>query len=270
MAAVNIAGRRVLVTGASSGVGRAVAKAFVWEGASVAMLARRGDALRELASEQGDRTIPIVADVSDPDSAQAGVREALDALGGLDAVVNAAGVGFPTRLEDIDPATWRNVIDTNLSGSFYVAREAGLRMREDGGGSIVNVASDQAVVGRRLWVHYCASKFGVIGLTKALAAELAPTVKVNVVCPGPIDTPMMDANLDLHPDPARARVEATERVPLKRFAAPGEVVAAIRFLAFEAPFATGTTLELDGGTTIGARPVSDVTSRSSLESRPRP
>jgi NAD(P)-dependent dehydrogenase (short-subunit alcohol dehydrogenase family) len=101
-----------------------------------------------------------------------------------------------------------------------------------------------------LFVHYCASKFGVIGLTKALAAELAPTVKVNVVCPGPIDTPMMDAEIDWFPDPAKARVDATERVPLKRFASPEEVVAAIRFLAFEAPFATGTTLELDGGTTM--------------------
>jgi NAD(P)-dependent dehydrogenase (short-subunit alcohol dehydrogenase family) len=251
MAAVNgIEGRRVLVTGASSGVGKAAARAFVDEGASVAMLARRGDVLRELAGELGERAIPIVADVSDPDSARDAVREAVDALGGLDAAVNAAGVGFPTRLEDIDDAVWRNVIDTNLSGSFYVGQDAGLRMRENGGGSIVNVASDLAAVGMGLFVHYCASKFGVIGLTKALAAELAPTVNVNVVCPGPIDTPMMDAEIDWFPDPARARVDATERVPLKRFAAPEEVVAAIRFLAFEAPFATGTTLELDGGTTM--------------------
>ena len=85
-----------------------------------------------------------------------------------------------------------NVINTDLSGSFYVGQDAGLRMRANGGGSIVNVASDLAV-GMGLFVHYCASKFGVIGLTKALAAELAPTVNVNVVCPGPIDTPMMDA-----------------------------------------------------------------------------
>jgi NAD(P)-dependent dehydrogenase (short-subunit alcohol dehydrogenase family) len=251
MAAGNgIEGRRVLVTGASSGVGRAAAKAFVGEGATVAMLARRGDALRELAAELGERAIPIVADVSDPASARAGVQEAFEALGGVDAAVNSAGVGFPTRLEDIDPAVWRNVIDTNLSGSFYVGQDAGLRMRDAGGGSIVNVASDLASMGMGLFVHYCASKFGVIGLTKALAAELAPTVKVNAVCPGPIDTPMMDAEIDWFPDPAKARVEATERVPLKRFAAPEEVVAAIRFLAFEAPFATGTTLELDGGTTM--------------------
>ncbi len=251
MAAVNgIEGRRVLVTGASSGVGQAAARAFVGEGATVAMVARRGDTLREIADELGERAVPIAADVSDPDSAHGAVARAFEALGGLDAAVNAAGVGFPTKLEDIDAAVWRNVIDTNLSGSFYVGQDAGLRMRANGGGSIVNVASDLAAVGMGLFVHYCASKFGVIGLTKALAAELAPTVNVNVVCPGPIDTPMMDAEIDWFPDPAKARVEATERVPLKRFAAPEEVVAAIRFLAFDAPFATGTTLELDGGTTM--------------------
>jgi NAD(P)-dependent dehydrogenase (short-subunit alcohol dehydrogenase family) len=245
-----IAGRRVLVTGASSGVGRAAAQAFVAEGARVAMVARRGEVLQELAAELGRDAIPIVADVSDPDSIRRAVEQAHDALGGFDAVVNSAGVGFPTRLEDIEPAVWREVIDINLSGSFYVGRDAGLRMREAGGGAIVNVASDLASMGMALFVHYCASKFGVIGLTKALAAELAPTVTVNVVCPGPIDTPMMDAEIDWFPDPAQARIDATERVPLKRFAAPEEVVAAIRFLAFKAPFATGTTLELDGGTTM--------------------
>jgi NAD(P)-dependent dehydrogenase (short-subunit alcohol dehydrogenase family) len=251
MTAVNrIEGCRVLVTGASSGVGMAAAKAFVRDGARVAMLARRGGALRELAAELGDRAIPIVADVRDPDSARAGVQQAFDALGGLDAAVNSAGVGFPTRLEDIDPALWRNVIDTNLSGSFYIGRDVGLRMREAGGGSIVNISSELGAIGMGLYVHYCASKFGVIGLTKALAAELAPTVQVNVVCPGPIDTPMMEAEINWFPDPAKVRVESTERVPLKRWATPEEVVAAVRFLAFDASYATGTTLELDGGTTM--------------------
>ncbi len=101
-----------------------------------------------------------------------------------------------------------------------------------------------------MYSAYCASKFGVIGLTKALAAELAPTVRVNVVCPGPIDTPMMDAEIEWYPDPDATRQEAIERVPLKRFAQPEEVVRAIRFLAFEAPFATGAVLPLDGGTTM--------------------
>ena len=123
-------------------------------------------------------------------------------------------------------------------------------MAAAGGGSIVNVGSELSSIGMAMYAPYCASKFGVIGLTKALAAELAPTVRVNVVCPGPIDTPMMDAELDWFEDPVAVRAEAIERVPLKRFAAPEEVVEAIRFLAFEAPFATGTTLPLDGGTTM--------------------
>jgi NAD(P)-dependent dehydrogenase (short-subunit alcohol dehydrogenase family) len=99
------------------------------------------------------------------------------------------------------------------------------------------------------FVHYCAAKAGVVGLTKGMAAELAPTVRVNAVCPGPIDTPMMEAQLALSDDPAAAREEATGKVPLRRFASPEEVVAAIRFFAIDAPFATGAVMSLDGGTT---------------------
>jgi NAD(P)-dependent dehydrogenase (short-subunit alcohol dehydrogenase family) len=157
---------------------------------------------------------------------------------------------MPTPLEDLEPEGWREVIDINLSGTFHVAREAGLRMLDDAGGVIVNVGSELSSIGMGQYSAYCASKFGVIGLTKALAAELAPTVRVNVVCPGPIDTPMMDAEIEWYPDPEATRREAIERVPLKRFAQPEEVAGAIRFLAFEAPFATGAVLPLDGGTTM--------------------
>lgn len=123
-------------------------------------------------------------------------------------------------------------------------------MSAAGGGAIVNVGSELSSIGMALYAPYCASKFGVVGLTKALAAELAPRVRVNVVCPGPIDTPMMDAELEWYPDPGATRREAIERIPLKRFATAEEVVDAIRFLAFDAPFATGAVLPLDGGTTM--------------------
>ena len=245
----DISQKRIVVTGASSGLGQAVARAFVGEGATVAMLARRADVLEGQTAQWGQRAIPIAADVSDPTSCYAAMREAEVRLGGFDAVVNAAGIGFPTPLEEVEPSVWHDMIATNLSGSFYVARYAGLRMRQDGGGAIVNVSSELGTVGMKNFVPYCASKFGVIGLTKALAAELAPSVNVNVVCPGPIDTPQLDAELDWFPDPAQARVDAMERVPLKRFASPDEVAAAIRFLAFDAPFATGTVMALDGGLT---------------------
>jgi NAD(P)-dependent dehydrogenase (short-subunit alcohol dehydrogenase family) len=241
---------RILITGASSGVGRAAARSFAREGASVALLARRESVLRELADELGDHVLAFPTDVADPQAVSEAVSGAWEAFGGLDVVVNAAGVGLPTPLESLDDEGWREVIDINLSGTFFVAREAALKMTAGEGGSIVNIGSELSSIGMAQYAPYCASKFGVIGLTKALAAELAPRVRVNVVCPGPIDTPMMDAELEWYPDPEATRKQAIERVPLKRFAAPEEVVDAIRFLAFGAPFATGAVLPLDGGTTM--------------------
>jgi NAD(P)-dependent dehydrogenase (short-subunit alcohol dehydrogenase family) len=187
-------------------------------------------------------------DVADPDAVGLAVDEAHRALGGLDITVNAAGVVDPVSLADLDAATSRRAIDINLSGTFYVARESALRMLAAGGGVIINIGSDLASTGVRNFVHYCAAKAGVVGLTKGLAVELAPMVRVNAVCPGPIDTPMMEAELALFEDPAAARREAMSNVPLGRFASPEEIVAAIRFLGVDAPFATGAVLALDGGT----------------------
>ena len=100
-----------------------------------------------------------------------------------------------------------------------------------------------------LYVHYCASKFGVIGMTKAMAMELAPRIRVNAVCPGPVDTPMMEAELEWFPDPIATRAAATERVPMKRFATPDEIAETIVFVAVSMPFATGSEISVDGGTT---------------------
>jgi NAD(P)-dependent dehydrogenase (short-subunit alcohol dehydrogenase family) len=244
-----IAGLRVLITGASSGVGLATARRFATEGAAVALLARRRDVLTALADELGDAAHGFAVDVADPDAVSVAVASACEALDGLDVVVNAAGMVVPAGLADIDPNAWRQVLDVNLSGTFYVSREAALRMRSDGGGSIANIGSDLASYGMKDFVHYCAAKAGVVGLTKALAAELVPDVRVNDVCPGPIDTPMMERELALTDDPTTARAEAIERVALKRFMDPDEVVDAIRYLAVDATFATGSVLALDAGAT---------------------
>jgi NAD(P)-dependent dehydrogenase (short-subunit alcohol dehydrogenase family) len=246
----SVDGSRILITGASSGVGQAAARELAGEGARVALLARRAGALEELAAELGDAALALPTDVADAPAVARAVAAACEKFGGLDVAINAAGVGMPTPLEELDAGGWREVIDINLSGTFHVARESGLRMLANGGGTIVNVGSELSSIGMSQYAPYCASKFGVIGLTKALAAELAPSVRVNVVCPGPIDTPMMDAEIAWYPDPEATRREAIERVPLGRFAQPEEVARAIRFLAFEAPFATGTVLPLDGGTTM--------------------
>jgi NAD(P)-dependent dehydrogenase (short-subunit alcohol dehydrogenase family) len=245
-----LAGKRALVTGASSGIGAATARAFVREGASVALLARGEERLKEVAGELGDAAVTVPADVADPDQVSSAVGTAAERLGGIDIVVNSAGVVDPRSIEDLDPSGWRMVLDVNLSGSFYVAREAGLRMVRDAGGTIINIGSELSVLGMGLYVAYCASKAGVLGLTRALAAELAPKVTVNAVCPGPVDTPMLAAEFQAFPDPQGAHDETIERVPLKRLATPEEVAAGILYLAADAPYATGTTLELDGGTTF--------------------
>lgn len=241
-------GLRVLVTGGTSGVGEATARLFAAEGARVAILGRRVGELDRVVAGLGEGAVAIVADVAESGSAEQGVDLAIAGLGGLDVVVNAAGVATAVPLEGIDDVLWREVVDTNLSGTFYIARAAGLHMRKNGGGSIVNVASDLATMGVAGLIHYAAAKAGVVGLTRGLAIELAPLVRVNVVCPGPIDTPMLRAGIAQAADPAQAMDEKEASVPLQRLASPEEVARAIRFLAVEGTFATGTSMAFDGGT----------------------
>ncbi|WP_067478695.1 SDR family NAD(P)-dependent oxidoreductase [Nocardia amamiensis] len=239
---------RVLVTGATSGVGEATARLFASRGAAVALLARREEELQRISGELGEGAHAFVTDVSSSASVSAAVAAAADALGGIDVVVNAAGVAGFAPLDRLSDGLWRQVVDTNLSGTFYVARAAGLRMRKAGSGSIVNVASDLASMGVAGLAHYCAAKAGVVGLTRALALELAPNVRVNAVCPGPIDTAMLRAGIADEPDPQRALQEKEASVPLNRLADPVEVARAIYFLAIEGAFATGTCMAFDGGT----------------------
>nr|WP_246316490.1 SDR family NAD(P)-dependent oxidoreductase [Kineococcus aurantiacus] len=235
-----------MVTGATSGVGEATARLFARRGAKVALLGRREEQLRRVVDDLGRSAHPFRTDVSDPGSVAAGVSAAATVLGGLDVVVNAAGVAGSAPLELLDDAAWREVLDTNLSGTFHVCRQAVPHLRA-AGGAIVNVASDLADMGVAGLAHYCAAKAGVVGLTRALAVELAPAVRVNVVCPGPIDTPMLRAGLD-PANPVASLREKEATVPLNRLASPEEVARAIWFLAVDGTFATGTSMALDGGT----------------------
>jgi NAD(P)-dependent dehydrogenase (short-subunit alcohol dehydrogenase family) len=244
-----LAGKRALVTGASSGVGKATAALFAAEGAVVGLIARREDTLAAVAADIGKSAIALPADVADDKAIAIAIDRFARDQGGIDIVVNAAGIDGPAPLKDLTPEVWRRQLDVNLSGTFYVAREAGLRMLAGEGGVIINLGSELALVGMGLYAHYCASKFGIIGLTKALAHELAPKVRVNCICPGPIDTPMMDAELEWFPDPAATRKAAIERVPLKRFATSEEIAKAILYFSVDAPFGTGSIFSIDGGTT---------------------
>ncbi len=186
--------------------------------------------------------------MSDPEQVVALADDAERRLGRIDVLVHSAGVSRPAALEDLTPARWQEVVAINLSGCYYTCREVGLRMRECGGGVIVNVASESSLLGEPMYVAYCASKGGVLTMTKALAAELAPTVHVNAVCPGSVDTPMLRNDFANLPDPEHAYDATLRRVPLGRFATPKEIAEAIAWLA-KGTFATGLGLNLDGGTT---------------------
>jgi NAD(P)-dependent dehydrogenase (short-subunit alcohol dehydrogenase family) len=240
-----------LVTGASSGIGTATARTFAAEGARVALLSRNAEALEALAAELGGGALAVAADVSDPAQVDAAIERVERELGPIDAVVNSAGIAWPTPLAELEPDAWREVVDTNLSGSFYVARAAGLRMiADEREGAIVNLGSELSVLGMGMFVAYCATKAGLIGMTKALAAELAPRVRVNIVCPGPVETPMYTNAHDSFEDSEGAYARTLARVPLGRVAAPEEIAAGILYLVAEAPYATGAVLHLDGGTTV--------------------
>jgi 3-oxoacyl-[acyl-carrier protein] reductase len=238
-----------LVTGASSGIGAATARLLAAHGAFVGLMARRAEALEPIAAELGEQAISIPGDVAVPLDVGTALNRLEAQFGPVTCAVNSAGVCWPVSLEELDPDAWREVIDINLSGTFYVARECGLRMRAGNGGSVINVASEMGTLGAAEYVAYCASKAGVLGLTRALAAELAPSVRVNAVCPGPIDTPMLDAEFEMSGDPQAALAETNERVPLGRRGTAEEVAEAIVFLA-GSTYATGSAMALDGGSTI--------------------
>jgi NAD(P)-dependent dehydrogenase (short-subunit alcohol dehydrogenase family) len=243
-----LSGKTALITGASSGIGAATARLFAAEGAQVALVARRDDAIRDVMSALGDRAIAVVADVSRSADVVAAAERTISEFGRVDIAVNAAGIASPALLEDVTDDNWNEMIAVNLSGTFYVCRELGLRMRAGGGGSIVNLGSELSFLGLGMCSAYCAAKAGVIGLTKAIAMELAPTVRVNAICPGPVDTPMLAGELALFPEPGSAMEDTVKRVPLGRLAQPDEIAEAILFAA-TAPFATGSAFLVDGGVT---------------------
>jgi len=242
-----------VVTGASSGIGAAAARLLAERGHSVALIARSAERLGEVACSlpvNGELThLALTCDVSDSDQVDATVDAIVDRLGVPCGLVNAAGVCTPAALDDMTEDVWNTALNVNLSGTYHVSRAIARTMRSAGrAGSIVNLGSEAASIGMPHYVAYCASKAGVLGLTRAMAAELAPLIRVNALCPGPVDTPMLRAELALSSDPEKAWADELARVPLRIVATADEVADAAVWL-LTARYATGTALSLDGGTT---------------------
>lgn len=248
----DMGGSRALITGASRGLGRHFASTLAQAGADVAITARNPDSLAETVAEVealGRRAFPVAMEVTDPASVAGGVEAAEAALGPLDVLVNNAGMAITKPALETTPEEWQQVIDTNLSGAFLVAREVAKRMAARGGGRIVNIASIGGMIALGRVASYCASKAGLIHLTHALARELARhDVRVNAIAPGYVET---DLNRNFFAsEPGKALIDSA--IPQRRLGQPEELDGALLLLASNAsPFMTGSVVVVDGGHSLG-------------------
>lgn len=239
----DLTGKKALVTGASGGIGAAIARALHGQGAAVALSGTREPALRELADSLGDRTHVAACVLSDRVAVAALPAAVDEALGGLDVLVNNAGITRDTLAMRMRDEDWDDVLEINLTAAFRLSRACLRGMMKQRWGRIINVTSVVGVVGNPGQANYVASKAGMVGMSKSLAAEVASRgITVNAVAPGYIETPMTDA---LN---AEQREKILTAIPSGRIGQPADVASACAFLASdEAAYVTGQTLHVNGG-----------------------
>jgi NAD(P)-dependent dehydrogenase (short-subunit alcohol dehydrogenase family) len=249
-------GRRFLLSGAASGIGRATALRLAANGAAIAGLDRDRAGLADVVGQiesTGGRMLALEADVTDLPAVERAVATAVGELGGLEGAANIAGIGdFTGDVTEIDPEVWAQVLAINLNGTFHVSRATVPHLR-DRGGAIVNVSSQFGLVGCLASPAYCASKAAVIGLTKAMAVDhAADAIRVNCVCPGPTDTPMLASTKGTPEIAEGERARTQYRNLTGRLMKPEEIAATIAFLLSEdAGSTTGSVVTVDGGWTAG-------------------
>ena len=244
--------KRVLITGGASGIGAATASRFLEEGAAVVVLDRDAKGRAQIQSQLPKLAGTVDADVSNLNQVQAAFADAVRLMGGVDVLINNAGISIRHKFLDITPEEWEKVISVNLTGVFYVAQTAARHMWErfsikQGSGVILQTASTNGVMGYPYYADYNATKAGVIELTRSIALELAPKVRVCAVAPGYVLTPMQRAEYS----PAMLE-EVNQKIPLRRHATPEEIAGLFAYLASDdAAFATGHVYTMDGGETAG-------------------
>jgi NAD(P)-dependent dehydrogenase (short-subunit alcohol dehydrogenase family) len=247
------AGKVAFVTGAANGIGRAAALAFAREGAGVVVadVSEQGNQeTARLVEEAGGRALAIRCDVSRAEDVKAALDKTVETLGRLDYAFNNAGIEQPLMpAADLTEDQWDRIVGIDLRGVFLCMKHEIPLMLEQGGGAIVNTSSGAGVKGFAGQAAYCAAKFGVVGLTKAAALDYAPSnIRINAVCPGIVETPMMDRFSGGTPE-GRARVIAQE--PVGRMGRPEEIAAAVLWLCSDAAaFVVGHAMVVDGGQTV--------------------
>ena len=238
-------GRVAAISGSSRGIGLAVARAYLAEGAKVAVNSRDAAVADRVAEELGQGAVGIGADVSTEAGAKTLVGATVEAFGRIDVLINNAGMSAAASTLDLDFAFWQKVVDLNMNSVFLCSREAARHMLDHGGGSIINTASIISFASFPRRLAYGATKAAVVHMTRMMAAEWAPSIRVNAVAPGYVRTEMTEK---LRAE-GKINFEAIQRrTPMRRMAAPDEMTGAYTFLASdEASFVTGETIVVDGG-----------------------
>jgi NAD(P)-dependent dehydrogenase (short-subunit alcohol dehydrogenase family) len=252
MVSMRLKGKIAIVTGAASGIGRGIAGRFSAEGAQLMLVDRDESGLEEIAASLEQRVQFRVADVTDSASVEAVVDQTVEYYGRLDVLSHSAGIDQDVvNATEIDDALWNRIMNTNAGGTFFTNRAALRAMLAGEGGSIVNTVSDLGWIVVPGLAAYCASKGAALQLTRVLAAEGAPRVRVNAVCPTMVDTPMGRRSVSSRADPEAYLQQIASEIPMKRIAQVDDVVGAVVFLASsESSYVTGITLPIDGGRTI--------------------
>jgi meso-butanediol dehydrogenase / (S,S)-butanediol dehydrogenase / diacetyl reductase len=244
-----------IITGAGSGIGKVTAQYFASQGAKV-VLAERNVAAGQVAMDEitaaGGTAYFQPTDVSQSSDVQTLVEKAVEYFGGVDILVNNAAIQILSKLTETSEADWDRTLSVNLKGVFLGCKYAIPAMRMRGGGSIVNIASVLGLVADPDLAAYCAAKGGVISLTRVAALTYgAEQIRVNCICPGDVETPLVQEYFDKDPDPARLRNEIYSKYALRRIASPLEIAKTAGFLASsDSSFLTGSTIVADGGLTI--------------------